>query len=33
MNRELQKLVEKGLIHVGRCQISILDPDRLRNLR
>ncbi len=33
VNRELRKLAEKGLVHVERCQITILDENKLQNLK
>lgn len=33
VNLELNRLVKQGLIRVERCQITILDDERLRNLK
>lgn len=33
VNRELRKLTDQGFIHEERCRITILDEERLRNLR
>ncbi len=33
VNRELRKLAEEGLIQVERCKVTILNDERLRNLR
>ena len=33
VNLKLQKLAEQGLIRVERCRITILAPERLRNLK
>lgn len=33
VNRELRKLADQGLIQMERCQITILDDERLQNLK
>ena len=33
VNHELRKLADQGLIREERCRITILDDERLRNLR
>ncbi len=33
VNLKLQKLAEEGLIQVERCKVTILNDERLRNLR